>query len=428
MRLSVFSKLALVFTLALTACGTQASLEASPHSAVLSELQGSVEARQAQEQDFAGAADGYILNENGQLRTGDDGKVRLDLSSGSILRIAPSSLFTLVSNSPADGGLDTQVGLEAGELWIILNGGELQVDTPAGQASVRGSRLGVAGRPDGRVRVTCLEGDCSFRNRTGVYPILPGFVLECSGLDDVPVIFPMTSADVAGWLAIDPEAAAFLPALTAAAVTPTPAASPTATLTPAPPTATASPVPTFSVLAGVVQADSLSCRYGPGADYLYQYGLFEGSQLQVLGRDETGAWIYVRVSADPCWVNARFVELDGEIAGLEMLYPGTLGLPPSRWPEPDNVAARRAGDQVHISWDEYLLPLGERESAESPLYLAELWLCADAVLTFTPLGAWEPALTVTDEAGCAEPSHGRVYLAEKHGYAGPVEIPWPGQP
>lgn len=34
-------------------------------------------------------------------------------------------------------------------------------------------------------------------------------------------------------------------------------------------------------------------------------------------------------------------------------------------------------------------------------------------------------LVVRDEAGCAEPSHGRLYLAEKHGYVGPVEIRWP---
>jgi hypothetical protein len=32
---------------------------------------------------------------------------------------------------------------------------------------------------------------------------------------------------------------------------------------------------------------------------------------------------------------------------------------------------------------------------------------------------------VIDEAGCRLPSHGHIFLAEKHGYVGPVEIPWP---
>jgi hypothetical protein len=34
-------------------------------------------------------------------------------------------------------------------------------------------------------------------------------------------------------------------------------------------------------------------------------------------------------------------------------------------------------------------------------------------------------LRVIDEAGCAQPSHGRIFLVEVHGYVGPVEIPWP---
>jgi hypothetical protein len=37
-------------------------------------------------------------------------------------------------------------------------------------------------------------------------------------------------------------------------------------------------------------------------------------------------------------------------------------------------------------------------------------------------------VTVGDQAGCAEPSHGRIILAEKHGYVGPVEIKWPPYP
>ena len=46
-------------------------------------------------------------------------------------------------------------------------------------------------------------------------------------------------------------------------------------------------------------------------------------------------------------------------------------------------------------------------------------------MAFTPIAVWEPPLVVSDQAGCIEPSHGRLYLAEKHGYVGPVEIPWP---
>ena len=79
---------------------------------------------------------------------------------------------------------------------------------------------------------------------------------------------------------------------------------------------------------------------------------------------------------------------------------------------------------VNIYWDFYDVPEGERMEG-SPRYVLELWLCQNGQVEFAPRGANESSLQVTDEAGCAEPSHGRIYLAEVHGYIGPVEIPWP---
>ena len=140
-----------------------------------------------------------------------------------------------------------------------------------------------------------------------------------------------------------------------------------------------------------------------------------------------------------CWVNARDVKLDGELSSLEVVYPDKVTLPiTSNWQAPQNVQALRAGDTVTISWDQYVLPLGERENPNTPQYVLELWLCQGGQVAFTPLGSYDPPasedkpeilgraqLRVIDEAGCAEPSHGHIFLAEKHGYVGPVEIPWP---
>jgi hypothetical protein len=58
--------------------------------------------------------------------------------------------------------------------------------------------------------------------------------------------------------------------------TPTLTHSPTLTLTP---TITLTPAP----LKGVVLQKS-NCRYGPGAAYLYKYGLYEGYQAEIIGR------------------------------------------------------------------------------------------------------------------------------------------------
>ncbi|MDP1715559.1 MAG: hypothetical protein Q8L41_12515 [Anaerolineales bacterium] len=44
-----------------------------------------------------------------------------------------------------------------------------------------------------------------------------------------------------------------------------------------------------------------------------------------------------------------------------------------------------------------------------------------------PLVSRFPFITFVDQASCDGTSHGRVYVQEKHGYAGPADIPWPAR-
>jgi hypothetical protein len=194
-------------------------------------------------------------------------------------------------------------------------------------------------------------------------------------------------------------------------------------------------VPTFSILSGEV-LNRIACRYGPGDIYLYRFGLIPGNRIEIYGRVElrsgremqTWLWGLAEGYLDRCWVNARDVQLNGELSSLEMVYPGKAEIPLTfNWPAPQNVRALRRGNSVSIYWDFFDLPLGERESEQSPRYVLELWLCQNGEVAFTPIGVMESSLIVIDEPGCTEPSHGRIYLAEVHGYVGPVEIPWPIQ-
>jgi len=82
------------------------------------------------------------LQLNGSIQTGDDGRARLDLTSGTIIRVAPASLFTFTSNQPSNGSLSTQINLNLGGLFIILSGGNANVIRPRGSL-VRGSYLSV---------------------------------------------------------------------------------------------------------------------------------------------------------------------------------------------------------------------------------------------------------------------------------------------
>ncbi|MBI1795151.1 MAG: hypothetical protein HYR70_13320 [Chloroflexi bacterium] len=218
--------------------------------------------------------------------------------------------------------------------------------------------------------------------------------------------------------------------------TPSITSSPTSTFTftPSPTeTPTFTPIPTYAILRGEL-LDTAACYHGPGNMYLYKYGLRAGSNLEIIGRSEgaNGLWLYVQAigGKNPCWVNSKVMKVGGDVASLEPVYPDKAPLPGARnYPPPTGVIALRNGDQVTVSWDFATpIPLSDRESANSPYYLVELWTCQQGQIVFTPIGAFDPTVTVTDEPGCSQPSHGRVFLSDIDGYDGPIEIPWPKRP
>ncbi|MBI2332141.1 MAG: FecR domain-containing protein [Chloroflexi bacterium] len=187
--------------------GCQTEEASTSLSATLSELSGLVEMKQAEQDAFAPAAQSAVLDVNGQIQTGDDGRARLDLSSGTIIRVAPSSLFTLTSNDEVEGGLLTKIKLEAGKIFIVLNGGQADVETPSGVASVRGSYLKVEVDPITKdIYITCLEGTCSATSPNGEQIIFTDgqkvtlFHQNEDGTWDSPLLGPMTLEDFEEWL------------------------------------------------------------------------------------------------------------------------------------------------------------------------------------------------------------------------------------
>jgi len=204
--------------------------------------------------------------------------------------------------------------------------------------------------------------------------------------------------------------------------TPTPDYTPTISLPPTrtptiTPTATYDP-PDAHVL------EQANCRYGPGAAYLYKYGLYPDNRVEIYGRNDDGTWAYVRpwYYPDRCWVSASVLDVfQGDILDAPPYYSrlpfAELYLPP------ETVTASRQGDEVTITWSPVWMTEDDYRG-----YLIETWLCHDGQLVFTPLRSDETTLTVHDEAGCMEPSGGRVYTAEKHGYTQWRKVPWPAFP
>jgi hypothetical protein len=251
-RKNAFLFIFLAIVLVLAACKPKA--EVTPLSAALSELTGTVDTKRAGEETFLPASADTVLDVNGQVQTGDDGRVRLDLSSGTIIRVGPSTFFTLIGNDEVEGGLATRIKLDIGKVFIILNGGSADVETPSGVASVRGSYMKVEVNPETLdIYITCLEGDCSASNPAGSASFTNGQKVILFHRDPVtgnwspPNVEPMTPEEFQEWLDNNPEAKelfeqamATVTALAQPTQAPTSTVTPTATLEQAAPPAGAS--------------------------------------------------------------------------------------------------------------------------------------------------------------------------------------------
>jgi uncharacterized protein YraI len=200
--------------------------------------------------------------------------------------------------------------------------------------------------------------------------------------------------------------------------------------TPIPPTSTFTAIPVVESLDATVTADLLSCRYGPGAEYLYLYGLKGGANIQLIGRTDGNNWVMVK-GKNLCWVNAKFIEIKGDPQTLQVTYPGSYKLPVSPYYSATTVlsAVRDPNNQnkVTVKWTDITLRAGDEEDENMFIYIIEVWRCESGKTIFDPLASNYPEVTFIDEAGCSIPSHGRVFFQEKHGFAGPAEIPWPAQ-
>lgn len=202
---------------------------------------------------------------------------------------------------------------------------------------------------------------------------------------------------------------------------------PTLTSTPLPTaTVTPSPVPVIESLNATVTTNLLSCRYGPGSEYLYLDGLREGLKLKLVGQTGGNNWVWVEGTKNNCWVNIKFIKIDGDFKTLPIVYPDPARLPITPYYPPSTVlSATRDGNTVTVTWLGVPISPGDFEDENMFNYIVEVWRCEGGQLIFDPLATNRETISFTDEPGCTQPSHGRVFVQDKHGYAGPAEIPWP---
>lgn len=181
--------------------------------AALSDFENEVMARIQATDEFKAAILGMKILAGGGVETGVDGRARIDLlPEGTIIRVGPNSSFTLPVVTEENGQPKTTLELLFGKVYILLNGGTLEVTTPTGVASVRGSLMRVEYDPETkRIKASCLEGHCSLKNKKGEQvDLVEGEYTYIEG--NFPPFDPMLidSSEIEEWLADVPELGEFL--------------------------------------------------------------------------------------------------------------------------------------------------------------------------------------------------------------------------
>lgn len=181
-------------------------------TALLVEIEGEVSARENINTDFSIASVGLQLAVGAEIETGANGRSRVDLvPDGTIVRLGPNTYMLVTELTTENDNPQTSLQLFFGQVWILLNGGDIELETESGLAVVRGSMMSVAYDPDtGDMEVTCLEGHCSLENDLGQVDLIAGQAASIPGAGAAPNDpYPMSQEHFEQWKDAVPEAESF---------------------------------------------------------------------------------------------------------------------------------------------------------------------------------------------------------------------------
>ena len=180
--------------------------------ATFGEVENIVEVRPKTNDDPEPAKFGQTLFIGGSAQSGEDGRARLDLTpEGTTIRLAPNSHFTLEELTDDLENPSTQLELLSGQIWIILSGGELDVETSYGTASVRGSMMSVSFDSITGMLLSCFEGHCTLENDAGRVELDEGLASAISAMGEAPSSpYPICPDEIKKWKEADPEVESWL--------------------------------------------------------------------------------------------------------------------------------------------------------------------------------------------------------------------------
>jgi hypothetical protein len=209
-------------------------------------------------------------------------------------------------------------------------------------------------------------------------------------------------------------------------VTPEPTAGTTSTPDPnAPPVSASRPQ-------GTLQKHT-DCNYGPADWFTYKTSFPEGTQVEVVGKDESGKWLAIQEVGgwNYCWVSADVAQLTGIDMGslpvAQVLFPRSK----YEFGSPLTATTRRTGNEVTVSWEAVFMSLDEVHG-----YVLDLEVCRSNQIQhsyiFVPVTYEENqgilSAVFDDEAGCSEPSKAYIITYGRRGFAEWEMIFWPPHP
>lgn len=170
-------------------------------NAIVESVRGTVEWRASANAEWAAAQQGQVLSQGAEVRTGSESRATLRLTEGSKIYVGAGTEVVFNQLNPYLDSQLTELDLGRGQLWVLLNGGALDVKTPIGTATARTAYLSLDYQPQGQnLDITCLQGVCGF----GTVLIPSGEKLADAQSNTATV--PMSLADFGVWGQTVPEA------------------------------------------------------------------------------------------------------------------------------------------------------------------------------------------------------------------------------
>jgi len=142
-----------------------ATSSSAERTAKITQIKGTVEVRTSSKANWTPAVQDQVMAEGNEIRTGAGSNALIELTEGSHIYLAENTQFALTLLNPFMDSQLTTLDLQNGQVWVLLKGGALdvQTDNPRGIASARNAYMSVELQAPSRVlNVSCLQGVCGF--------------------------------------------------------------------------------------------------------------------------------------------------------------------------------------------------------------------------------------------------------------------------